>query len=414
MENSESSLKKIYIYNTVGSLVYFLCQWLLTVIVVNQAGLTVGGELSLALSFANVYVLIATFNSRGYQVSDLNSKYTDQNYIAFRVLSIFVAFIIVISVVLLKGYPPHKIMVIIAFIIYKAIETIIDVFHGIFQKRWRMDIIFYSLSLRGLASIISLYLMLLFTNNLIFSIIVMAIVTAFIGCIIDLKFATSQMEVKAKITYSTILGLVKACAPLLIFSTLVTLSSTIPRLVLDSYCGSEALGIFTSIAMPAMIIQISANMILSPIYTLFARHYLDNNFKKLKMMYYKCLLIILAISIAAIVGAMFFGKLGLYLIYGDKLTKYTYLLVPMIVTSALTAFQLAVSALNVVMRNYLSLFISGLLGLIASLVLSPILIKADEMTGANNVMIITLIIQILICAGFIYRDLKRERGPIQV
>ena len=77
MQSSETglSLKSNMIWNSIGSLTYFGCQWLITILVVRMSdSFEAAGTLSLAMSIANIFTPFALFRMRAYQVSDLSGE----------------------------------------------------------------------------------------------------------------------------------------------------------------------------------------------------------------------------------------------------------------------------------------------------------------------------------------------------
>ena len=79
-------------FNSMGSLFYLLCQWLLTVVVVPLCSFEAAGILTLAISLTNVFFTLATFGIRIFQVSDSQGKYGPGLYISTRVFTCLCSF----------------------------------------------------------------------------------------------------------------------------------------------------------------------------------------------------------------------------------------------------------------------------------------------------------------------------------
>ena len=75
MRKEKISIKASVIWNSMGSMVYLISQWLISVLVVRVSGVEVAGNLTLAMSIKNVFYSIAMQGIRNYQVSDTNEKY---------------------------------------------------------------------------------------------------------------------------------------------------------------------------------------------------------------------------------------------------------------------------------------------------------------------------------------------------
>lgn len=393
---NELSVKKNILYNSSATILYWACQWLLSVIVVRLSGFYVGGEFALAQSFASIFIIVASFNSKPYQVSDLEPKYSDGNYIAFRLFTLVLALLFCVAIVFTFQYSMEQNLIIISFILYKSFEIYIDVYHGIFQKMWRFDFIFYSLALRGILSVVFFSFTLHVSGNLFLSILVMSVVTLCTAFLIDFNFAHRKNKVKIQITYEKAKGLLIECVPLLSNSIMITISALMPRFLLESYYGSKVLGIYSSIAMPAMIIQLCAGFILSPLTTLFSELYIENKINDFKKLFLKSAVIIMGLTFVALIGVHFFGDFGLKLLYGSEIVKYRDLLPTLTIISSLTAVLYFVTSINIVFRNNKSLLLSSAIGLIIVSVFSTFIIKKESMTGANEITVVALVVQILV------------------
>ena len=113
MENrQEKSVQQNMIYNTVGSLVYYFCQWVMTVLIVRMSGFEDAGILSLAMSVTAAPAIVGLFNIRSYQVSDLKGQYSDSVYIRSRVYTNLISFAVCLFVVIFNGYAWDKAAVI--------------------------------------------------------------------------------------------------------------------------------------------------------------------------------------------------------------------------------------------------------------------------------------------------------------
>ena len=72
MSEQQISLQKNILYNSIGNITYFFCQWLTTILVVRlSVGFSDAGVLSLAMSLTGSFVWIANYGLRNYEVLDL-------------------------------------------------------------------------------------------------------------------------------------------------------------------------------------------------------------------------------------------------------------------------------------------------------------------------------------------------------
>ena len=173
----EKKIRQSMIFNTIGSLVYYACQWLMTILVARMSGYVEAGIFSIAMSVTASPAIVGLFNVRSFQVSDVENQFSNEIYIQSRLYTITLSFIICIVMVLLGGYDIEKTIDILVYMIYKITEGIADVYYGVEQKKERMDYAGISLAIRGIGTVIAFGLILETTNSLLLSLIAISIVS---------------------------------------------------------------------------------------------------------------------------------------------------------------------------------------------------------------------------------------------
>lgn len=339
MKPSKLSLKKNIIWNSSGSFVYLFFQWLITYLVVIILGFENAGIFSLAISISSIAFAFAIYGVRGYQVSDVTKKYSDKSYIAARIATSLLAIGGCLIYLTIYKYSLYTTLCIVVYLIFKISEAYVDVYHGIIQRGMRMDFIGKSFILRGVICNFLFIGCMILTKNLLLSTSVLAISSFGLIFLYD----RNKVKIFYKKTDDTskreIVNLLIECLPLAIYTFLSILVMSMPRISLENMKGSEILGIYASIAIPAAIIQVISGYIFSPMLTVFAEHVDQKNFKLFHKLLFKTLAYILTFSIIVIIGGAIFGKFGLILLFGEKISNYTYLFLPILFISSLTALS---------------------------------------------------------------------------
>ena len=83
-----TQLKKNLIFNTAGSLLFYVCQASINLLVVALAGVEANGLLATAMTISNVALSAASYGMRTFQVSDLSGKYSDRTYLHSRYITV--------------------------------------------------------------------------------------------------------------------------------------------------------------------------------------------------------------------------------------------------------------------------------------------------------------------------------------
>ncbi|MBR7075643.1 MAG: hypothetical protein IKI32_01840, partial [Lachnospiraceae bacterium] len=139
-----------------------------------------------------------------------------------------------------------------------------------------------------------------------------------------------------------------------------------------------------------------------------AFHLQDKKIRELTKIMLKCALMLAAFLVGGILISIFLGKWGLKILYGESITSYSYLLVPMVIVSVLTALTILLGNLSIVLRDRLGANLSGGIGLAAVIISSVFLVKGMGMQGANLSLIIGLLVQDLVLILGIIRKIKKE------
>ena len=273
-----------------------------------------------------------------------------------------------------------------------------------------MDIIGKSFGLRGIVSFVTFIITLVFTSDLFLSVLLMAISVYLIIVFFDIPNYKKifKDEKIAKLDYKSIGKLLLICLPLTIFTFLSTGLQAYPKFILESVTSSEMLGIYSSIATPVLIIQVAASFIFNPLITLFGELYVRRDKKEIVKLAVKIIAFIILLGLFAFIGSIFLGKFALHLLYEDTLDLYSYLLNYSIITMIITTLVTFVNVLLTVIRDFKTLLIGNLIGLVITVILSNLWIAENTINAMNPILIISLMAQLLfmIIFGMIYLNKK--------
>ena len=384
----ELSIGENIAWNSIGNFVYLIAQWALSYIVVRVLGYGPAGTFSLAMSIGNCLNAIATYTMRNYQVSDLKGDYSDNQYILSRAITSGISLLACIVFTGLNPYDGYTSLCIIAYMVFKISEAVSDVYQGILQRANRMDYIGKAYILKSLVDLALYCGILLATNDLLFAICGLSIGSTAIVCIYERATArpfSNQKKTSSDVKedLGRVLGLLIACLPIAAYGLFFNTMGQVPRYALEFMLGSEKLGIYTSVAMPVTLVQVSANYLFVPLTAPLAQCYLDKNSKRFYDIIKKVSIAIAIIAVCAFAGFGLLGKPVMRLLFGDSILPHLYLLNPLIVCSILVALSWFLSAALTVIRQLKGQLLLSLSSFILSCILSPLLISLFGMNGAT-------------------------------
>lgn len=361
------------LWNTIGSVFYQGCLWLLTVLVVRLSDSYLNsGMLAFAMSIGNIYTALSTYMIRTYQVADIEQRYSTSNYVAARAITICGAYLLCGVYAMIASPSFETFLVVVAFLLFKADESFVNVLYGRDQVSERLDWVGLSQIIRGVAVVG------------IFSIIVVraglaaALVGIFIGCALVTVFFdfphTRRLgdSLAPKISIQKLTSLLRTCFPSMLGSVVGGLVVTSARQYFGIVYGEEALGIYASVATPCVIIQVLAQNLYAPLLLPIARCRSQGDRTGVKRrtatLIGLVLLVALTLSIMLSIGA----RPLLVTFYGPSISPYTDLLPPALFVMTGIALAAVISDLLILSNKmHLSLFINSIAFIIDALLIAP-------------------------------------------
>lgn len=406
--------KQNMLWNSIGSIVYFGSQWVLTVLVVRVLGYGEGGVFSLAMSLTNTFYALANYGVRNFQVSDINGQFSDMDYIYNRCITNVLAGLGCVICCLIQGYDMHSNIAISGFMAFRFCESFQDVLYGIEQKNSNMKNIGVSNILKGIIGMIMFTFVMFLSKEINVSIYVMLLVMLLVLVLYDIRSVKPYIHFETKAIYTNVWKILWVCAPIALNNFVLNYILTYPKLIIEEKMGAEALGIYTSISTPVLIVQMLSSYLFAPFIVIFTQLYHNRNKRAFYGLFIKVVGIIGLVGIAAIIGAKIGAKYFLNILYGDTVCQYIYIIYPLILCTVLTAVVWFLNALIIIERDYLGLSISSALSLLIIIVFCDNMVGKFFYNGASWTLSIVLCVKILIMLGSImYRTKDMNSNNLQ-
>ena len=406
MEN----IRKNVAWNTAGTIVYCAALWVITVIVVHMAGFEAAGYLSLAMTTSSTFSVISLFGMRDFQISDVRGEYTQHEYTGSRVLTCLAAFA-ACAAVSLFGNSTYQILCIDAFMLIRVAEGIVDVLYGEDQKLDRYDLIGKSFILRGIAVVIFFVAGMALTGDLLTAILLMAASSLLIAVFFDCRKTSALEEIRPAIRSRKVLKLLAQCAPIVVYSFLLSAENLTAKSVLQQIEGTERLGIYSSMASPTLIVQVLATVAFTPFLPRLSALIAEGSFLRFRKSMRKVYLFYLAMAAVVQGGAMLLGRWGLRLLFGESILEHYGLFYPIVWCTILMGCIYTMGAVLIALRRIRFLFI-GMIGdyLLCLLLVRPCIEKYG-MNGASVVQIVCfalfVIYTVIVCEATVAARIRR-------
>lgn len=393
------------LWNAIGCVFYLGCQWLTTVLVVRiSQDYSASGNLAFAMAVGIIFASIALYKIRTFQVSDLHAEFSASDYVTFRLVTILAGFCVCAVYLPITSQCASSLIVpSAAYLVFKADESFSDVIYGIYQQNGRMDYIGISQFARGILSLGCFSVGLYLTKNLTAAILFMALGCFMVTCLYDLRHAKLFADIKPRFKPQTARRLAKTCFTAMVASLLANSIVSAVRQYFGIEFGSEQLGYYASVATPAVLIQVAASYLYSPLIGTLAqkfeegrRPFIENFFKTLFM-----LLAIVGVFIALLSLA---GDLLLTIAFGQSIAAYTYLFPYVLAATGAVGVLFYVNDVLIIKRQMNLMLVSNAVALAASWGCAVVLTHIIGMNGINISIISGCVVGIAIGMVSILRD----------
>lgn len=372
------------IWNALGCLFYLGCQWLTTVMVVRlSSSYSNSGLYAFAMASGIIFASIALYKVRTFQVSDLNNQFTSAEYIAFRIITIFIGWIVcLVYIPIATSFEPSYIFVSFLYLIFKSDESFSDVLYGVYQKNGRMDFIGLSQLIRGFISLGLFTGSLFLSGDLSISIVAMTFGCFCVTLFYDLPHARYFGDIKPNFVVSKLIDLGKICFLAMVASLFANSIVSVVRQYFGIVNGSEALGYYASVATPAVLIQVAATYLYSPLISSLASDF-ERGFRDFKTSFIKILLTLIVVMAFFILLLSLAGNTILVLAFGKTIKPYCYLFPYVLIATAAVGVLLYCNDVLIIQRRMKSILACNALAFASALGSSFILIDCFGMNGIN-------------------------------
>jgi O-antigen/teichoic acid export membrane protein len=345
------TLRQNFSWTFVGNIIYAASQWGMLVVLAKLGSPEMVGQFTLGLAVTAPIILFANLQLRQIQTTDVDRKYQFGDYLGLRLICTGLALLAICIIALTAGYRWETSLVILAIGVAKALESISDVFHGLFQYHERMDRIALSLMIKGPLSLLLVGIGIWLTGNVLGGTIGLAVIWAVVLIFYDLPNGVEILKASApaeqltssqnrllqpRFNATALRSLVGLSLPLGLVMMLISLNVNIPRYFIEHHLGERELGIFSALSylMVAGTIVVSAlGQSASP---RLAQYYAAGKSKDFQNLLVKTVLVGALLGGISILMAAIAGRQILTLLYRPEYAERGYLFLLLMVAAGVS------------------------------------------------------------------------------
>ncbi len=347
------SLRWNFAWTLSGNVVYAGCQWGMLVVLAKLGSPEMVGQFALGLAVTAPVFMLGSLALRPAQATDARGEYEFGDYLALRIVTSVFALILVGAITVAVGYRRETALVILGVGLAKAVESLSDVVHGLFQQRYQMHRIAKSMMARGVISLVLLTSAVRLSGSLLWGVLGLLLAWTFVLLAYDIRCAPSVLGTVqsrrprffSKRTYvgsvlrpqwhaATLKRLAWLTLPLGLATMLGSLNANIPRYFVEHYLGEGDLGIFAAMAYLAISGGMVVNALGQSASPRLAKCYSENNDSAFLTLLLRLVGIGLLLSAAGVVISALFGRELLTWLYRPEYARHADVLVWLLAVAA--------------------------------------------------------------------------------
>lgn len=397
MTNEKKIFLKNFIWNILGTGLNSFNSLFFLIIVTRINGINDAGIFSIAYSTALILYTIGLYSGRICQVTDIENKVKDKDYIVNRIITSILMIIIAIGFVFIKQYSDYKMWMFILLCTYKSTEAFADILYGIMQKNEMLYKSGQSLTIKSLGGLIIFLLVDLLTHNLVWacaSIILLNIITIFV---FDFFLVCKKLiNFDAKVNIENVWQIFKSEFFVFANSFAGIYVLNAPKYAIDTYLTEDIQAIFGYIMMPATVITLFTQFIFMPYLNKLKELYEKKNMKSFKGIAFKIKMAVVAFGAFSSAAAFVIGPEVLSMIYGENLIDYRINLTAILASYIMYGISYVNLVLLTTTRDTFVQFIVYVITMIVAFLGSNILVENLQINGATISCAVTLGVQFIL------------------
>lgn len=401
-----------YIWNMIGSMLNAFQSVIMLMILTRVLGLVDAGIFTIAYANANLFLNIGKYGMRYFQVSDVNKQFSFQEYLSSRIISCFLMIIVSVLYTLYSAYSGsytlNKTSIIIWMCLFKVVDAMEDVYHGMYQAQGRLDVASRIMSLRMLITIILFSVCLFVFRDQLIALVISTIITAVLAFVFIKMTYPSFKITSSEFSKNKVLLLLRLCFPLFIGAFLSFYIGNAPKYAIDSMLSDELQACYGFIAMPVFVIGLLNSFIFNPMLQRISILWKDGKIKRFIKEVLIQVIIVFVITLICIIGAYLIGVPVLSWLYNTNLSDYKSELLILLLGGGFLGLSGLLNAVITIIRCQKSLMFGYIIISVLALLFSNSVVGTYGIMGASVLYValmfgLCVIFSIILSVG-IYRN----------
>lgn len=385
---------------------------ILSMVVTRTDGLEDAGVLSIAFATGNLLMTVGKFGVRNYQSTDIEETFSFSDYFWARVFTVAVMILASLgylaACIRWKGYSSSKASVIFAVCVIYAVESVEDVFWGMYQQKQALDCGAKMFVFRWVL-ILGMMIFWLLTGKGLKKAALTGAAAGGIAFLISQAAAGRRFHIKAGIPQpARIYRMLRQCFPLFAVAFLTFYVTNAPKYAIDRYLSGDVQACYGFLAMPVFVIGMLNGFLYQPSLVQMAVEWRGLQLQTFRTRVRRQCVILAVLSACCLTGAYVCGIPVLSFLYGTDLSDYQSELCILILGGGLLAYAGYFGVLLTIMRRQL-MILYGYAGIaVLSFCGSGVMVRRFHVTGAAAFFALLMAVPAVFFSFVYLREVKRK------
>ena len=400
-EMSMPSVKSNYIWNMLGTVSSSLISVVLLLLASRFLSSGDSDVFSIAYALGQQFFVLGYFQVRNLQSTDIKEKYSFASYHNTRLFTVFLMLVISLFYVIWQSYDIYKSSIIFFLVLYRALDAYSDVFQGFFQQKNRSDLAGKIQFYRSWLCMLIFALVLLFTKSLLLASLMICFINLALTLPLDFGYYRYYFHDVPMIPFlfkdrSKVVSILKNSFPLFFNGFLLAYIYNEPKIAIDRLLTNGILPTgmqrdFNVLFMPVFVLSLLF-FILRPLTTQLSIYWNEKKysffFKQVRLLF----LVMVVLGLVIVVLGYLIGTEILGAVYGIQLQIYKVPFTLLLIGGILNVLALVVDIIMTIFRKQHYLMIAYMLTFIVSKVITLPFIRNQNLIGAANSFLISMMI----------------------
>ena len=400
-EMSMPLVKSNYIWNMLGTVSSSLISVVLLLLASRFLSSGDSDVFSIAYALGQQFFVLGYFQVRNLQSTDIKEKYSFASYHNTRLFTVFLMLVTSLFYVIWQSYDIYKSSIIFLLVLYRALDAYSDVFQGFFQQKNRSDLAGKIQFYRSWLCMLIFAFILLFTKSLLLASLMICFINLALTLPLDFGYYRYYFHDVPMIPFlfkdrSKVVSILKNSFPLFFNGFLLAYIYNEPKIAIDQLLTNGILPTgmqrdFNVLFMPVFVLSLLF-FILRPLTTQLSIYWSEKKysffFKQVRLLF----LVMVVLGLMIVVLGYLIGTEILGAVYGIQLQIYKVPFTLLLIGGILNVLALVVDIIMTIFRKQHYLMIAYMLTFIVSKVITLPFIRNQNLIGAANSFLISMMI----------------------